>query len=259
MKRVYLLSAVLLGLIIVGPIMGPNLFRDNTYDVWNRFGPFRMVIVTDKEAYTLGEKIDASFLVINDAAFPIFIKPLNEISVSGNSVNNPEKSSIGIDSLPEKNFRIEIPAYGNSSILRTNFKPQYPGEFVIKWMGVKKTVDVTGYKEVSLNSTGISLEVQTSQTQFKIGDQIEVSLVIRNSNPYPVKIPVYQKVTQSAVPLTNPRQTIYISWAMKYFEVEANSTRTTLMDRVRLRLPYYAKYWYVDGQQAFIEIEVAPN
>ena len=102
MKRAYLLFAVLLGLIIVGPIMVPRLIGDNTYDIRNGFGPFRKVIVTDKEAYTLGEEIETSFLVINDAAVPIFVKPLNEFSVSGNSVNSPEKASIGIDSLTKK-------------------------------------------------------------------------------------------------------------------------------------------------------------
>lgn len=259
MKRAYLLAAVLLGLILAGPIIVPRIIGDNTYDIRDRFGPFRKVIVTDKETYALGEKIDTRFLVINHAGFPIFVQPLNEFSVSGNSRNNPEKSSIGIHSSYEKNFRIEIPAYGNNSFFRTNPTPLYPGEFVIKWMGVKKTVDVTGYKEVSLNSTGISLEVQTSQTEFKIGDQIEVYLVIRNSNPYPVKVPVFRDVTSSAVPLENPRKNVFISWAMKYFEVEANSARIAWTDRVRLRLPHYAKYWYVDGQQAFIEFEVDPN
>lgn len=256
-RSIFYSIVLLLILVTLGSIVAPWLEENRVYNVNLNSGLYRKEITTDKEVYIFGEAVEASFMFSNEAEDSVFVKPIYFHTISAGSVHNPEKITVEVHSTYEKGSRTEIPP-GSTIFDRVTFTPLYPGEFEISWLGVSKTVNVTGYKEVSLNSTGISLEIQTSQTEFKIGDQIEVYLVIRNSNQYPVKVPVYQRMTMSSVPLENPRSTMFVEWVMPFFEVDANSTKITWTDRVTLQLPHYSKYWYVDGQQAYIEFEVSP-
>jgi len=222
------------------------------------FRTVHLIIETEKDEYELGESIRTTIYVFNPTAEDVQIRSITNYLVDANSEYDPNPSIIGASQSPVGAY-IKINANGRYTFVLQTFTPNYPGEFRITCLGVSKTVNVTGYKEVSLNTTGISLEIQTSQNEFKIGDQIEVYLVIRNRNLYPVKVPVYQEMTPSAVPLENPHSTMFVEWSVRYFEVEANSTRRTWTIRVTLRRTHYEKYWYADGQEAYIEFEVAPN
>ena len=145
----------------------------------------------------------------------------------------------------------------NSSFFRTTFTPKYPGEFVIKWMGVKKTVDVTGYKEVSLNSTGISLIISPPRTELRDRDYVRFNLSVINENPYPVKIPVFDPIAYSRTPYGN-RSLIYSDWVWSHFEIESNSQRTIWSQSFLVRYPKFSLYVYVYGRTVSVEVEVKP-
>jgi len=141
------------------------------------------------------------------------------------------------------------------ALLQQVFTPEYPGSFTISCLGARKTVTITGYKEVALNSTGISLVIEPSRTDLKDGDYVEFNLVIVNDNPYPVKVPVFDILSYSLTP-DSPIGTMHIEWVWNYFEVEAESQRTVWRDGFLVRYPRFSLYYYVEGATASLEIEV---
>ncbi len=223
------------------------------------FRTVQLIIETDKESYALGETIKSRIYINNPTSENVSIRPITSYSIIANSNYDPNPIARSTSISYSPGAYITINANGKYFLDNQRYTSQYPGPFTISCLGMKKTVNMSGYKEVSLNSSGISLEIQTSQIEFKVGDQIEVYLVIRNSNPYPVKVPVFQNMTPSKIPLETPIPGFFVEWVMPFFEVEANSTRRTWTNNVTLGRTHYSKYWYVDGQQAFIEFEVAPN
>ena len=219
-------------------------------------GDYERAIWTDKEAYELGERVEASIMLINHNDYPISIDPIFAFDFSGNSIYEPQQMACNILTSFPAEAKITIPANGNVALTSCVFTPTYPGPFEINGLGLTKTVSVTGYKEVTLNSTGISLDVVTNQTTIKEGDLVTFYLIIRNDNPYPVKVPVYEKFARSMVPIEKQTHSIMIDWVWRYFKVDANSYTTTWTDRHSMRAPGFSLFYMVDGCRADIQLEV---
>lgn len=256
MKRLYGFTTVILGLIIIGTITAPKMIGRNNYDIGNSFAPITKIIETDKETYQLGERIETQFMIVNNQEQTVYLNPIAEYSFSGNSINNPRKISAGGLITYVNNAKIEVNGNGNITFHKESFKPKYPGEFVIEWLGIKKTVEVTGFKEVTLHSEGISLDLITNQTSLKKGDRLNVFLIVRNDNPYPVKIPVITGYTRSTIPITDNRSNIQVSCISSHYEIEANSYEITWHDINYVRPPGLSLFFRVDGIHVDIQLEV---
>lgn len=120
----------------------------------------------------------------------------------------------------------------------------------------RNSYDNDGYREVSLNSSGISLDVITNQTYT--GSRLDVYLIIRNDNPYPVKVPVYQNFTISTLPIEKQQNTVCVGWINTHFMVGANSFEITWHDIKYLRPPEFSIFYMVDGVRASISMGVPP-
>ena len=217
-------------------------------------GKYEKGIWTEKEEYGLGETIEAAIIFINDGYQPIEIYPIYSFTFSGNSVYDPVQvtGEIYTEYVEPK---ITIPANSNLTFVTSSFTPTYPGPFKITGLGLTKTVNVTGYKEATLNSTGISLIIEPSIREPKDRDYVEFSLVIVNDNPYPVKVPSVSKINIGFAP-NDLRSGVFISWLYPYIEIEANSSRLLHRQGYQLRYPGFGLYMSVEGVMASIEVEV---
>ncbi len=212
-------------------------------------------IETDRDAIRIGESFTAMVYLYNPGDGDILLEPIRQFTFSGNSVFGPEPVSCVVNADYPGGTKIRIGAHDRGVFLRQTFTPEYPGPFTITCLSVRKTVTITGYKEVTMNSTGISLVIEPSRIDLKDRDYVEFNLVIKNDNPYPVKVPVFDKFSYSLTP-NSPIGTMYIDWVWSYFEVEAESQRTVWKDSFLVRYPGFSLYYYVDGVTSSLEIEV---
>jgi len=212
-------------------------------------------IETDRDAVKTGESFTATVYLYNPGDRDILLEPIRQCTLSGNSVHDPQPVSCVVNIDYVAGAKIRIGAHDKAMFIRQVFTPEYPGSFTISCLSARKTVTITGYKEVALNSTGISLVIEPSRTDLKDRDYVEFNLVIKNDNPYPVKVPVFDKFSYSLTP-NSPIGTMYIEWVWSYFEVEAESQRTVWKDSFLVRYPGFSLYYYVDGVTSSLEIEV---
>ncbi len=215
---------------------------------------YEKIIWTNKEAYELGETIEAAIVFINKGDQQLEINPIYSFTFSGNSVYDPKQVAGGVF-VDYADPKITIPANGNITFTKSSFTPTYPGPFKITGLGLTKTVNVTGYKEATLNSTGIRLFLEPSKTTLKDRDYVEITLVIKNDNPYPVKIPVFSPIYTGETP-DELYPSIYISWLYPHFTLEANSSYTHPIRGDLARYPGFSLYVSVEGVKASIELEV---
>ena len=219
-------------------------------------GSYERVIWTTKDVYELGESVEAAIVFINPNKYPIIIEPIYSLSFSGNSVYDPEKMSCEIY-LEYVEPKIIIPEKGNTTITINTFTPTYPGPFKITGLGLTKTVNVTGYKEVDVNSTGISLKIEPEVPVLRDKKNVWFYLIIVNENPYPVKIPVFTDIGYSLIP-SKPRGGMKIDWIMTHYIVEANSEKGVWRNQFRVTQPGFSLYYYIRGITVSFEREVTP-
>jgi hypothetical protein len=212
-------------------------------------------IETDRDVIRMGESFTATVYLYNQGDSDVLLEPIRQFTFSGNSVYDPEPVSCVVNADYPGGTKMRIGAHDKAAFTQQVFTPEYPGPFTISCLGVRKTVTITGYKEVALNSTGISLVIEPSRIDLKDRDYVEFNLVIKNDNPYPVKVPVFDKFSHSLTP-NSPIGTMYIEWVWSYFEVEAESQRTVWKDSFLIRYPSFSLYYYVDGVTSSLEIEV---
>ncbi len=209
-RKIIYSSMLLLAIITIASI---SLFNDTPDTDEKTSGLYEKVIWTNKETYELGETIEAAIVFRNNADHPLEINPIYSFSFSGNSVYEPNKISGGAFADYASDAKIMIPANGNITFTKSSFTPTYPGPFKITGLGVSKTVNVTGYKLVRMNSTGIKLSLEPTKTVLKDRDYVDFSLVIINENPYPVKIPIFDKVFMGFDP-DEMSPSMYLDWIL---------------------------------------------
>jgi len=249
-KYVFYAAVLLLASVVVLGVASPRSRGDEpssyVYDVR---------IETDKDAVKVGESFTATVYLYNPGDRDILLEPIRQCTFSGVSLHDPIPVSCVVNVDYVAGARIRIGAHDRAVFLRQTFTPEYPGPFTVTCLGARKTVTVTGYKEVTLNSTGISLVIEPSRTDLKDMDYVEFNLVLVNDNPYPVKIPVFNKLYISHTP-ERPIGPAYIDWFWTYIEVEAESQRTVWSDGYLVRYPSFSLYYYVEGATASLEMEV---
>ncbi|MCW4012899.1 MAG: hypothetical protein NWF07_07895 [Candidatus Bathyarchaeota archaeon] len=219
-------------------------------------GSYERVIWTEKEVYELGEEVEAAIVFINPNEYPLNIDPIYSLSFSGNSVYDPEKITCEIY-LEYVEPKIIIPEKGNTTITINTFTPTYPGPFKITGLGLVKTVNVTGYKEVNVNSTGISLKIEPEVPVLKDKENVWFDLIIVNENPYPVKIRVFNEIGYCLIP-SKPKGGMMVDWIMSHYTVEANSEKGVWRNQFRVTLPGFSLYYYIRGVTVSFEREVVP-
>jgi len=217
-------------------------------------GNYEITIWTDKETYTLEEPIHTVLVFTNKADHQIDIKPIYKFSFSGNSIHDPHPVTGEIHNTYGEE-KISIPANGNISFIESTFNPTYPGPFKITGLGVSKTVNVTGYQEVRINSTGIKLILEPSKTVLKDRDYVEFKLVILNENPYPVKIPVFSPVFMGFDP-DEMMPSIFLDWIYSHFEIESNSRWVLSLRGYLVRYPVFKLYVSVEDVMVSFEMDV---
>lgn len=234
-------------------------------------------LAPQRSTYTVGEKVEAEILVVNPLPVPVYyfghyrISRYNcysngtEIKPVSNAVNAAEAASeAAMEQLQSRWGARWVLPYGSALITRSWASPAEPGEITmtaevernLKTSVATCTVNVTDTLVVTLDHPGVSLEVVTNHTTFKSGDTILVFLVIRNDNPYTVKVPVYENFTKSMIPLTSPQNEYMIEWVHRYFRVEPRSHKVTWTDRYTVRYPAFTIYYYADGHEASLSVEV---
>jgi hypothetical protein len=216
---------------------------------------YDVVIEADRETISVGESFTATVYLRNPGDRDVLLEPIRQFTMGGNSVYDPEPVSSVVYADYPGGTRIRINSHDKAAFIQQTFTPEYPGPFRITCLGAKKTVTITGYREVTLNSTGIRMVIEPSRTDLKDGDYAEFNLVIKNDNPYPVKVPVFNKLSYSLTP-NSPIGMMYIDWIWTHFEVEAESQRTVWKDSYLVRYPRFSLYFYVDGITSSLEIEV---
>jgi len=229
--------------------------NDPSENLVTRSGTYEQFIWTNKESYELGEQVEAAIIFVNNHNYTIGINPIYSLEFSGNSVYDPEKIACNIHASYPQGAKIIIPANENLTFTSSKFTPTYPGPFKIVGLGQTKTVNVTGYKEVTVNSTGISFKVEPSVLVLKDRDTVEVSLFLVNDNPYPVKIPVFSEIRRSLVS-TNPKSGMMIQYVISHYEIEAYSERLLWRENCRASYPGFSIYYKVEGVMVALEMEV---
>ena len=217
-------------------------------------GLYERIVWTNKETYELGETVEAAILFINHGDQPLEIYPIYSYTFSGNSVYDPKQitGKVFVDYAEDK---ITIPANGNLTFQSGSFKPTYPGPFKITGLGITKTVNVTGFKEVSLNSTGMSLVIKPSVSKPKDRDYVEFSFVIENNNPYPVRLPIVTKIYTGLSP-NELRPSIFIDWLYPHIGIAPYSERLLCSKGFQVRYPGFSLFMSANGVMASIELEV---
>ncbi|MFH0850810.1 MAG: hypothetical protein V1924_07725 [Candidatus Bathyarchaeota archaeon] len=194
-RQVFYAAVILLASVVIFGVASPghtgNDAASYVYDVR---------IETDRDAVKIGESFTATVYLYNPGDRDILLKPIRQFTLSGNSVHDPQPVSCAVNIDYVAGAKIRIGAHDKAMFIRQVFTPEYPGSFTISCLSARKTVTITGYKEVALNSTGISLVIKPSRTDLKDRDYVENKLVIINDNPYPVKIPVFNKLSYSLTP-----------------------------------------------------------
>ena len=226
-----------------------------TREIKDENGILEKNIWTDKETYILGDKVQAAIVFNNPADQAVELAPIYVFSFSGNSVHDPQKVTQRVNR-DYADPRITVPAHGKLVFINSTFTPTYPGEFVITGLGLTKRVNVTGYKEVSLNSSGIRLVLEPSISKPEDRDYVDFSLVIWNDNAYPVKIPVFSPIYMGEGP-DDLAPSTYISWISSHFTIESGASWRLNLRGYQVRYPGFSLYVSVDGVMAFIELEVS--
>jgi len=232
-------------------------FNDPFENLVTRSGTYEQFIWTNKESYKLGEQVEAAIVFVNHHNYTIGINPIYSYEFSGNSVYDPEKTTCSIHASYPQGAKIIIPANENLTFTSCKFTPTYPGPFKIVGLGQTKTVNVTGYKEVDVNSTGISLKIEPEAPVLRDKENVWFVLIIVNENPYPVKIPVFNEISYCLIP-SKPRGGMMVDWIMSHYTIEANSEKMVWRDRFRVTQPGFSLYYYIRGVTVSFEGEVVP-
>jgi len=176
-----------------------------------------------RQQYKLGEPVEAAIIFVNHNDYQLELAPIYSYSFGGNSLYEPNKITMKVFvdyAIP----RITVPTKGETMIINSTFTPTYPGPFTITGLGATKTVNVTGYKEVTVNSTGISLKIEPEIPVLRDKENVWFDIIIVNENPYPVKIPVFTEIGYCLIP-SKPRGGMMVEWIMTHYTVESNSEK----------------------------------
>lgn len=146
-------------------------------------------ITSDKDEYYLGETVNIKVQLVNPFDHEVRFEPLSEINYDTMQAGNPWVSA---------DVKINV-AHGsayymspneNLTILDEALSPTEPGEFTFNILGESLTVMIHPYKEASLLSPSIYLNI-SAPTRIKAGERFTATFSIVNDNPYHVKLPAY--------------------------------------------------------------------
>lgn len=215
-----------------------------------------VVIETDKDTYQLGENFTASVYLYNPYDKAVYLYPIYECSFNGASEYDPSPISCIVNIDYVSGALIKIEAKSRIMFLDQMFKPEYPGRFIITCLGATHVVNITGVKWITLDSPGISLVAHTNQTSVTQGDNVWIYLSIRNANSYPVKVPLFDEFKVGSC--ESDSKSITISWAVPYFTVDANSTKTIWVGVFGAREQGLEICFCIDGHQVNFSTEIKP-
>jgi len=232
--QIFYAAVLLLVSVIVFGVASPGSLSDEpssyVYDV---------MIETDRDVIRMGESFTATVYLCNQGDREVLLEPIRQFTLSGNSAFDPEPVGCVVNADYPAGAKIRIGAHDKAAFFQQVFTPEYPGPFRVTCLGAQATVNVTGARRVPISSPEVSLKVEFNVN----GSLIEALLILVNDNPYPVKVPVFMKLNiyREFYGFSN-NSTAYISWAISFFEVEADSTRVVFREDMGI---YSEKHQYV--------------
>lgn len=148
-------------------------------------------IMSDKDEYYLGETVNIKVQLVNPFDHDVRLEPLNEITYGTMQAGKPWVSAdVNINIV--RGSAYHIPPHGNHTVLDEALSPTEPGEFRFTAFGESLTVMIHPYKEASMISPNIYLNI-SAPTRIKAGEVFTATFSIVNDNPYYVKLPAYDK------------------------------------------------------------------
>ena len=207
------------------------------------------VIETDRDTISVGESFTATVYLCNPGDRDILLEPIRQFAFSGNSLYGPEPVNNAVFLSYPGGTKIKVGAGDRTVFLRRVFTPLYPGPFMVTCPGAEATVNVTGARRVPISSPEVGLKVEFSVT----GRLVHALLILVNDNPYPVEVPVFMQLTRyKEFYGFSSNTTSYISWAIRFFEVEAHSTKVAWREEMGITGENYEYVciFYVEGRVA---------
>jgi hypothetical protein len=146
-------------------------------------------IVSERDEYYLGETVNVKVQLVNPFDHDVRLEPITRITYGTTQAGKPWVSA-------EVNINI---AHGsayhmspneNLTILDEALSPTEPGEFRFNAFGESLTVTVHPYREASLLSPSVYLNI-SAPSRIRAGESFTATFSIVNDNPYHVKLPAY--------------------------------------------------------------------
>jgi hypothetical protein len=146
-------------------------------------------IVSKRDEYYLGETVNVKVQLVNPFDHEVRLEPITRVTYGTMQGSKPWVSAdVNIDVV--RGSMYHMPPHGNLTILDEAVTPTEPGEFRFNAFGESLTVMVHPYKEASLISPNIHLNI-SAPSRIKAGERFTATFSIVNDNPYYVKLPAY--------------------------------------------------------------------
>lgn len=146
-------------------------------------------ITSDKDEYYLGETVNIKVQLVNPFDHDVRLEQLSGITYNTMQAGKPWVSAdVNINAANGSAYHMS--PNGNLTILDEALSPTESGEFRFTAFGESLTVMVHPYKEASLISPNVYLNI-SAPTRIKVGEKFSATFNIVNDNPYYVKLPAY--------------------------------------------------------------------
>ena len=176
-------------------------------------GEMEKRIVADREECFLGESLNIRFIIVNPLDRDARLEPVREFTygatMNGESWVNPV---VHLDY--PFGAVMEIRAGTNHTLFTEALTPTEPGELAVHAFGESLSVTVHPYKEASLTSPGVYLNI-TAPNKIEAGERFTAVFGIVNDNPYTVRLPAYStfEVWYGFAGGDMLGEVVYIEWA----------------------------------------------
>jgi len=146
-------------------------------------------ITSDKYEHYLGETVNIKVQLVNPFDHEVRLEPLSEITYDTIQTGKPWVcADVNINVAHRSAYHMS--PNENLTILDEALSPTEPGEFTFNILGESLTLMIHPYKEASLISPNVYLNISAS-TRIKAGERFTATFSIVNDNPYHVKLPAY--------------------------------------------------------------------
>ena len=146
-------------------------------------------VTSDKDEYYLGEMVNVKLQLVNPFDHNVRLEPITRITYGTMQAGDPWVSAdVNINIAHGSAYHMS--PNGNLTILDEALSPTEPGEFRFNVLGESLTVMIHPYKEASLISPNVYLNI-SAPTKIRHGERFTAKFGIVNDNPYHASLPAY--------------------------------------------------------------------